>query len=394
MSHDQPQQPIALFLPSLNGGGAERVFVNLANEFPEHTRAPVHLLLARGGGPFISEVSPRVRLIDFGQTRVMRALPALVRYLRRDRPRALLTTMSDCNIVALLAWLLAGRPCRIVIRETGMARRDTPGVGWGRYRVLQWLMQRLYHRADAMVVIAEDILASLQGIGVTPCRERHFIGNPVFMAEPDDAAPPAWLDDLPAEAPLICGVGRLVPVKGFDLLLDAFARMADRSAHLVILGEGPMRDTLLAQARELGVAERFHLPGFVAGPRTVLSRASLFVSSSHSEGFPNALMDALACGIPIVATACPGATVAILDRGRLGSLVPPADPRGLARAIESSLSRPVGTREARLARCREFAPAVIARRYLEEALRMPAPSGLVDPQAAPVKGAAVTGEST
>ncbi|WP_445004262.1 glycosyltransferase [Halomonas mongoliensis] len=389
MSHDRLQQPIALFLPSLNGGGAERVFVKLANEFTNQTRAPVHLLLARGGGPFLREVSPRVRLIDFEKSRVMHSLPALVRYLRRERPRALLTTMSDCNVVALMAWQLAGRPCRIVIRETGMVRRDTPGVGRLRYRVLHWLMRRLYPRADAMVVIAKDILTSLQGIGVTPCRERHFIGNPVSMDEFDDTDPPAWLDELPANAPLICGVGRLVPVKGFDLLLDAFARVADERVHLVILGQGPMRDTLLARAQELGVAERFHLPGFVAQPRTVLARAELFVSSSHAEGFPNALMDALASGTPIVATACPGATCTILDGGRLGSLVPPADSLSLARAIEGSLKKPVGSREARLARCREFAPALIARRYLHEALRVPVYSGRVESLATPITGESI-----
>jgi glycosyltransferase involved in cell wall biosynthesis len=154
--------------------------------------------------------------------------------------------------------------------------------------------------------------------------------------------------------------------------LDAFSKLRDQNTDLVILGEGPLRGRLLEQARELGVNERVYLPGFVSDPMRVLKNSSLFVLSSRWEGFGNVLVEALATGVPVVSTDCPGAPRSLLRGGALGHLVPVDEPDALARAITEALHSPRGTREDRLERARDFAAPVIARRYLEEAFGLEA----------------------
>ncbi|MDT0510777.1 MULTISPECIES: glycosyltransferase [unclassified Halomonas] len=394
----QSIQPVTLFIPSLSGGGAERVFVNLANEFARQSAAPVDLVVARSGGPLVGAVSSDVRIVDLGKKRVAHAMLPLLGYLRRERPQALLSTMSEANVIALLAWQLAGRPCRIAIRETCAKRSDEtvpPGI---RQAALRWMMTRLYPRADTMVVIADDVLATLQRDGIHPGRCCH-IGNPVTphsasaltsstrasasstpgsISAAGTTAMPSWLELLPREAQLICSAGRLVEAKGFDLLLAAFARLQDPRLHLAILGDGPLHQTLLAQARELGVEERVHLPGFVAQPQHVMALSRLFVSSSRREGFPNVLLDALVAGVPIVATHCPGASADILEHGRHGVLVPPESVERLVTAMTRALQAPVGTPESRQARADDFNLSHIARRYLHEALEVVEPQPSVE----------------
>lgn len=354
-------RPIILFLPSLNGGGAERVFVNLANEFSRLTRRPIHLVLARGGRAYADQVSSSVRVVDLGKRRTINALPSLIGYIRRERPHVILSTMSDANVVALLARSLSGSSCRVVIREANVFSMQAAGF---REKVKARLMKLLYPRADAMVVIAADVLDSLHDAGIDTCQRKMFIGNPVKLAE-NIASTSALPDELLGRE-YLCTMGRLVQQKGFDVLIDAFARLDDKTLHLVILGEGPLKQALVAQAEDLNVTERVHFLGFTKYPEVILHHSRLFVSSSRWEGFPNAIMEALSAGVPVVATSCPGASSLILEDGRLGHLVPPDDPARLAEAMTESLVIPAGSRETRMARCLDFSPRHIASRYLDE----------------------------
>lgn len=368
--------PITLFLPSLNGGGAERVFVNLANEFSRLSERPIHLVLARGGSAYSDQVSSSVTVVDLGKRRTTHALPALIGYIRRERPGVILSTMVDANVVALLARALAGGRCRVLIREANVF--STQGAGF-RERVRTRLMSLLYPRADAMVVIATDILDSLHAAGIPTCDRKLFIGNPVRLA--DHRGRESDLPEVLREREYLCAMGRLVPQKGFDVLIEAFARLNDGSLHLAILGDGPLKEALIAKAQKAKVADRLHFLGFTRHPENILHHARLFVSSSRWEGFPNAIMEALSAGTPIVATSCPGASSLILENGRHGYLVPPDDPARLADAIDASLVAPVGTRATRMARCTDFSPEHIASRYLEaiEAVEALASPGMNEP---------------
>jgi hypothetical protein len=157
---------------------------------------------------------------------------------------------------------------------------------------------------------------------------------------------------------------RLAPQKGFATLIRAFAEVRRRRpARLVILGDGPLRPELEALAGELGVGGDVALPGFVANPYAYMARASVFALSSAWEGFGNVLVEALACGTPVVAADCPSGPGEILDGGRFGRLVPVGDPEALARAILGTLDRPPDPEVAR-GRARDFSVEGIAGEYL------------------------------
>ena len=159
-----------------------------------------------------------------------------------------------------------------------------------------------------------------------------------------------WLK--PGAPPVILGTGRLVTPKDFSTLLRAFARVrVQRKARLVILGEGNRREELESLAQQLGVSADVALPGFVANPYPFMERAAVFVLSSAWEGFGNVIVEALACGCPVVSTDCPGGPSEILDDGAYGPLVPVGDDAAMAEAILAVLesSRDSGRLQARAA---------------------------------------------
>jgi glycosyltransferase involved in cell wall biosynthesis len=157
--------------------------------------------------------------------------------------------------------------------------------------------------------------------------------------------------------------GRLVKKKGFDVLLDALARTRRRrEVRLVILGEGPERSTLESRVAALGLRDVVALPGFVENPLAWFARADLFVLSSFAEGMPNAMLQAMAAGCPVVATDCPSGPREILEDGRWGTLVPPGDAGALAEAIAFALGSPRARSDSR-ARAAAFGIDAIAEQY-------------------------------
>lgn len=365
MKNDK-KSPIAFYIPALNGGGAQKVVVNLANALVELTDRPIHIVLARAEGEFLDEVRAEVRIIDLGKGRASRAILALAGYLRQVRPAVLCSSLNYANVCAATAWHLAGRPCRLVLREDEMLK--TPGGGLRsciRTFVTQSLMRLLYPHAAAVVAISDAVARSLSERNICLKEKIRVIGNPISITEGHDAASGRMRSYGFMEGKFICAIGRLSKEKGFDLLLESFAKLSDRNIRLVLLGEGELRHDLLAQAEHLGIADRVHIPGFVAAPEHILSRASLFVLSSRSEGFGNVLVEALATGVPIVSTDCPGAPRVLLCDGTLGHLVPLDDAEALAEAICGALASPRGTREERLNRAKDFAAPVISRQYLD-----------------------------
>jgi glycosyltransferase involved in cell wall biosynthesis len=145
-----------------------------------------------------------------------------------------------------------------------------------------------------------------------------------------------WLDAK--DRPVVLGLGNLIAIKDFETLIRAFARLREtQPAHLVILGEGPERGKLEQLARQLGVAADVDLPGFIANPYPFLARTDVFVLASRVEGLSNAIIEALACGCPVVSTDCPSGPSEVLEHGRYGRLVPVGDDAALATAIDASL---------------------------------------------------------
>jgi glycosyltransferase involved in cell wall biosynthesis len=339
----EKKKHIALFLPSLRGGGAEKVMVNLALGFVEQG-LKVDLVLAKAEGPYLSRVPEEVRVVDLGARRVLYSLPGLVRYLRRERPQAMLSALNYANIVAIWAKLLARVQMHLVVSERNTLSCSTRNASSVRVKLLPLLIKIFYPYADAVVAVSHGVAEDLITMTGLPMEKVKVIYNPVItpelFAKAEEPLDHPWF--RPGEPPVVLGVGRLTKQKDFPTLIRAFALVRkERPARLMILGEGEERPKLETLARELGIEEDFVLPGFVENPYKYMKRASAFVLSSRWEGLPAVLIEALALGVPVISTNCPSGPAEILEHGKWGCLVPVGEPHLLARAILEILQNDV-----------------------------------------------------
>jgi glycosyltransferase involved in cell wall biosynthesis len=323
---------IAFVIPCLGAGGAERVASLLANEWSA-TGHDVTLVTfdQPGTEPFfaldpgvsvreLSAISSKGLPAKLGTnvTRVTR-LRALLRDLRPD---VVVAFMTEANVIAL--WAAGGLGVPVVVSERNQP--DRPGLG----RAHKLARRLTYPLASAIVVQTDTIASWSRSRFRVPV---HVIPNPVRLAGGNtrrSGGKVQWITSL----------GRLAPQKGFDILIKSFTGIAGKHLdwRLVIYGEGPDRPLLEELRAQSGCAERIVLPGLTRDAADVLSKASLFVLPSRFEGYPNALLEALAQGLPVLATACPGGTVEILANGVHGMLVPPNDVAAMTTALDALLS--------------------------------------------------------
>lgn len=330
---------IAIYLPSLRGGGAERAMATLANGFADRG-LKVDLVLVRAEGPYLSEVSPGVRIVDLQSNRVLTSLPGLVRYLRRERPQAMLSALNHANVIAVVARMLAGVPVRLVVSERNNVSLSGSSSKNLRSRVVLHMMRWAYRKTDGVTAVSGGVADDLANAINLPRDRISVIFNPVVTPELIEKSrmplKHPWLGE--GKPPVILGVGRLTPQKDFVTLIRAFAQVRTvRNCRLVILGEGELRAELEQLVASLGVQDNVQLPGFADNPFAWMSRVRLFVLSSRWEGLPNVLIQAMACGTAVVSTDCPSGPDEILEGGKWGKLVPVGDVEALAEALSENL---------------------------------------------------------
>ncbi len=329
---------LAFFLPGLYERGAERIILNLAKGVSERGYA-VDLVLARAEGPYMSQIPDTVRLIDLNAPRVLGSIPALVKYLKRERPVALLSGMF-ANLIALWAWRLRGPSGRLVITEHNSLSSVVKTKKDIRWQLYPKLARRFYPWADTVIAVSNAVADDLRQTANVPRELIQVVYNPVVTPElqTKSEAPleHPWFKEN--EPPVVLAVGRLSEQKAFDVLIQAFSLVRKKHpARLLILGEGEDRPALEALILQLGLEQDVALMGFVQNPYVYMAHASLFVLPSRWEGLPTVLIEALYLGIPIVATDCPGGSREILRDGAFGRLVPVDDRVILAEAIEGSM---------------------------------------------------------
>lgn len=334
---------IALFVPDLTLGGAERVMVNLAENFAKRGR-PVDLVLVRHEGLYLRDVPKEVRIIDLACGRVLHALPSLVRYLRRERPAALLATLTYANVLAIVATRMAGAGTRIAVREANSLVRESAGATGFSARWLPTIAKWTYPWADAIVAVSHGAAQSLAEATGTPLARVHVLDNPVvndtLLAQAAEPVDHPWFT-TDNGAPVVVAAGRLTAQKDWPTLFRAFAAVRKtRDARLLVLGEGELREELETLARTLGIDQAVSLPGLTRNPFAYMSRAALFVLSSAWEGSPGVLIQAMACGAPVVSTDCESGPREILRGGEFGRLVPVGNVDALAKAIDEALAAP------------------------------------------------------
>ncbi|MGH2630441.1 MAG: glycosyltransferase, partial [Actinomycetota bacterium] len=285
-----------------------------------------------------------VRVVDLGAGRVLASLPGLVRYLRRERPSAMLTSLAHVSVVGVWARRMARVGTRLVVNEQNTFSLETSNSTRRRHRYLPVLTKRFYPWADAIVAVSQGAADDLAlASGLAPGRIQ-VVHNPIVtpllreMAAEPLGSPSFGPWFRPGEPPVLVAVGRFTPQKDFGTLVRAFALVRERrEARLLILGDGPERGHLEATVARLGLGESVGLPGWVTNPYPTMVRAGAFVLSSRWEGLPSVLIEALYCGVPVVATDCPSGPVEILEGGKHGRLVPVGDVEELARGMGSAL---------------------------------------------------------
>ena len=357
---------LALFMATSGHSGVDRIVRNLVPVFTA-LDIDVDLLKVRGHGPELNSLPNGARVIDLGSSHVYGSLGAVVRYLRAERPTAMLSDKDRVNRIALLARDIAGVQTRIAVRTGTTVSVDLRDRGWLDRRIHYLSMHYRYPRAQAIIVPSEGAADDLADFAGLPRQGISVIANPVIdpglRAQAAEALTHPWFQaDSP---PVVVGAGELCERKDFETLLRAFAQArGERPLRLVLLGRGKRRERLRAMADALGVGEDVDLPGFVANPHPYIARASLFVLSSRYEGFGNVLAEALAVGTPVVSTDCPSGPREILQGGRIGPLVPVGDSEAMAAAITRTLDAP----PAKAALCAAAVPYEAersGRRYLE-----------------------------
>jgi len=329
---------ISFLIGTLNAGGIQASTLRLAKEFVRHGYE-TSLVVVDGSGPMRAGIPPGCEFVDLGCRRIRRGLLPLARHWRRRKPRLVISAQTNINILAVVARALSGSPKQLIITERNPLDPLLKYEPMLRTRLRILLVRLCYPFASQIVAVSEDVAGSLKrvaGLG----REIQVIHNGIDIEEVRSRAAESalhpWLGQTGQK--LILGIGRLSPQKNFALLFRAFARLSENT-RLLIFGEGPQRASLQALAEELGIGGRFELAGLTTNPFRFLARCDVFVLSSRWEGFANVVLEAMACGAPIVATDC-GGPADILRNGRLGRVVPVDDVEAMAAAIQDVLRYP------------------------------------------------------
>ncbi len=333
---------IAFFVRALDGGGASRDAIVLANALADQGRI-IAVLTLDGAGPLRSLVSHRIDLVELAATKLRMAAPSLRRALARLRPRVLVSAEAAPNVVALLATRLLPSRLRpkLVLRE---ASSPSPARAFPVNRANRWgylAAPYVYARADRIITLTQGAKRDLiDNFAVLAEKIAVLSGNAVLT--PDMAMRTQASVGAPRERGLIVSVGRLSPEKDQLTLVKAMALLVpEHDVRLVLAGEGPRRAEIMDLIEREKLADRVSLPGHLDDPLALLERAELAVCSSLYEGFGNAIVEALACGTPVVSTDCPYGPREILEGGRYGRLVPVGDAGALAAAMAAALTSPV-----------------------------------------------------
>lgn len=335
---------LALFVPDLRGGGAERVMLVLAGAFAGRG-FDVDLVLARAVGEYLSHVPENVRLVDLQAPRLRTTPARLARYLRQVRPAALLSAYDQLNLLAIVARQLSRIKPRLVCTvHVDLSTHLKLEPRTFRKRTYASLLRAMLYRADHVVCVSQGVADSLvTRVGVSPDHVS-VIYNPVSIERirilAEEPVDHPWFQE--GAPPVILGVGRLDPQKDYPTLMRAFALLRKKQpTRLVILGEGRERAHLERLARELSIKHDVWLPGFVENPYKYMKRCSVLALSSRWEGFSLALVEGMALGVSVVSTDCPSGPREVLEGGKWGRLVPVGDCEALARALEEALRAPI-----------------------------------------------------
>lgn len=335
---------VAFFLPSLEPGGTERNVVNLVNNI-NRERYVLSLVLGKAEGDFIKEVNKDIPIISLDASHSLSLLFKLVKYFKNQKPDIFVSAFSRINIVCLSAKILSRAKVKIIITEHSVfSMLSVIAKSFWRRLFARFFMPAIgsliYPKADSIICVSKGIANDL--LKIVGCKEKtKVIYNPVIDGKIYDLAEKTvshiWFSD--PKIPVIIAVGRLVECKNYPGLFKSFDLVIkSHLAKLVILGAGPEVKKLTALVEKMNLSQHITFLGFQENPFKYMKKASVFVLSSLQEGFGNVIIEAMACGTPVVSTNCPGGPGEIIENMKNGILVPVGDEKSMAAAILSILN--------------------------------------------------------
>ena len=363
---------IANFIPSLSGGGAERVVINLCTCFPRDEVEPV-LIAGSLTGPFVDRIPVDVEVVDLKCAKIRHTIGPLRDYIRQANLDLLISHLSHANIATLWAMRKLhklnqkqdlGLPEIAVVEHMTMSAYR--GLKW-RDRFIRPLARRLYKSADQVVAVSNAAARDLEQQLRLPPSSVTTIYNPVVSAHIHNSRQEPLQHPFVEQhsEPLILAVGRLSAQKDYPTLIQAFAQLQSAApSRLAILGDGEERASIESLIAKLGLENRVCLVGFTENPYQWMQRADLYVLSSRWEALPTVLIEAMACGCNVVSTDCPSGPAEILGERFAQRLTPCGDPSALATAIKQALDEPLDDAEV-IRRASQFNFTTAARRYIE-----------------------------
>ena len=345
---------IAILLPSLKIGGAERVALNLAEALKE-AGWDVTILLMSHEGQLLDRATRDFAVVDLRCDRT-RKLPTLLSAWMAANPiDILVSNFWKLNLCACLA-ILRHRTTRLILWE-----HSPPSLSPNSPTLLYAVSASiLYRAAEKIVCVSQGVLTDVERVTVGLGGRLRVVFNAV-PAPPRDRS-----IDTATGTKRIAWIGRLAPPKNPQLLIEAVSLLGVGDVEVLFIGDGPKRSKLEAQATSLGIGAQIRFAGFQSDPYPLLATCQLLVVSSDREGLPTVIVEALHCGLDVVSTDCGDGVREILDDGRLGTIVPKGDARALSAAIQSALSAP-RDRVSQMAGADRFSPAKIVREFLAPA---------------------------
>jgi len=328
---------IGVLLPSLRGGGAERVIVNIVNHINK-SKFDVYLIVFNKVGPYINEVNPKVKVIDLESERIRKGFLKLWTVLKELKLDIVFSTMNHVNLALLLISKFPLMKFKTVIREANTPSKSLTKHSWIKGKI-ELLLGRLLYPTSAMLIsqcdeMKEDILHVYKMNG----KKVVTIYNPLDIKNIKNRI--GRKSPYQSEKRNVIAIGRLTYQKGFDVLLEAFSGVVKivPNAYLTILGEGELKEDLKDQIKKLNLTDHVDLKGFQPNPYTYLYHSDIFVLSSRWEGFPNTVLEALACNVKVVSTDCKSGPKEILGDNKYGYLVKSEDSKSLEQGILMALN--------------------------------------------------------
>jgi glycosyltransferase involved in cell wall biosynthesis len=357
---------LAVVMRAFAGGGAQRDMILLCNALAAKGLR-IHIMALQPEGALRDLIDPSIRISDVPGRHMRYAVPGLRRMIRALAPRTIISSEAALNLCTLIAVRSLPRGIRpkLILREVGspsIAQQHDPYL---QNRFAYRVLRHVYRFADRIVTLTDGARSDLM-------KNFNVPGKTIATMLTNAVVPPAtaetiacWDGEAGRDNDLIVCVGRLSPEKDQATLIRALAMLpAALSWRLAVIGDGALRADLETLARDRGIADRVTFVGQVADPFPWMQRARVAVCSSIYEGLCNAIIEALACGTPVVSTNCPYGPAEILQGGRHGRLVPIGDAAAMATAIEAALLE-VPDRGALMERGRDYTAARAAERFLE-----------------------------